>query len=83
MSGATARNIVQATQRFMINVERNLLDRTNWSIMLGLLEKYGPWPTMHKRFSEWKSSGLIEKIFHVIGEDADLEEISIDSIISR
>ena len=27
----------------------------------------------------WQKSGLIEKIFHELGEDADLEDISIDS----
>ena len=39
----------------------------------------GPWQTVYKRFAEWQKSGLIEKIFHELGEDADLEDISIDS----
>ena len=34
---------------------------------------------MYKRFKEWSESGLIEKIFHELGEDADLQDISIDS----
>ena len=34
---------------------------------------------MYKRFREWSDSGLIEKIFHELGEDADLQDISIDS----
>ena len=33
----------------------------------------------YKRFKEWSESGLIEKIFHELGEDADLQDISIDS----
>ena len=44
-----------------------------------LPERYGPWQTVYKRFKEWSESGLIEKIFHELGEDADLQDISIDS----
>ena len=32
-----------------------------------------------KRFKEWSENGLIEKIFHELGEEADLQDISIDS----
>ena len=41
------------------------------------LEKYSG--KAYKRFKEWSESGLIEKIFHELGEDADLQDISIDS----
>ena len=34
---------------------------------------------MYKRFRGWSESGLIEKIFHELGEDVDLQDISIDS----
>ena len=34
---------------------------------------------MYKQFKEWSESGLIERIFHELGEDADLQDISIDS----
>ena len=44
-----------------------------------LPERYGPWQTVFKRFVEWQKSGLIERIFHELGEDADVEDISIDS----
>ena len=44
-----------------------------------LPERYGPWQTVYKRFAEWQKSGLTEKIFHELGEDADLEHISMDS----
>ncbi len=42
-------------------------------------ERYGPWQTAYKRFREWSESGLIEKIFYELAEDADLQDISIDS----
>ena len=44
-----------------------------------LPERYGPWQTVYERFREWSESGLIERIFHELGEDADLQDISIDS----
>lgn len=44
-----------------------------------LPERYGPWQKVYRRFKEWSESGLIEKIFHELNEDADLQDISIDS----
>lgn len=34
---------------------------------------------VYKRFREWSESGLLEKIFHELCEDTDLQNISIDS----
>ena len=63
---------------------RDMLNGIFWIARSGgawrdLPERYGPWQTVYKRFVEWQKSGLIEKIFHELGEDADLEDISIDS----
>ena len=63
---------------------RDMLNGIFWIARRGvawrdLPERYGPWQTVYKRFVEWQKSGLIEKIFHELGEDADLEDISIDS----
>ena len=63
---------------------RDMLNGIFWIARSGaawrdLPERYGPWQTVYKRFAEWQKSGLIEKIFHELGEDADLEDISIDS----
>lgn len=44
-----------------------------------LPEQYEPWQMVCKRFKEWSEKGLIEKISHELGEDADLQKISIDS----
>ena len=62
---------------------REMLNGIIWIARSGaawrdLPERYGPWQTVYKRFVEWQKSGLIEKIFHELGEDADLEDISID-----
>ena len=63
---------------------REILNGIFWIARSGapwrdLPERYGPWQTVYKRFREWSKSGLIEKIFHELGEDADLQDISIDS----
>ncbi len=63
---------------------RDILNGIFWIARSGaawrdLPERYGPWRTVYKRFVEWQKSGLIEKIFHELGGDADLEDISIDS----
>ena len=63
---------------------RLFLEAVLWIVRTGspwrdLPERYGPWQTVYKRFREWSESGLIERIFHELGEDADLQDISIDS----
>lgn len=63
---------------------RDMLNGIFWIARSGapwrdLPERYGPWQTVYKRFKEWSESGLIEQIFHELGEDADLEYISMDS----
>lgn len=63
---------------------REILNGIFWIARSGaawwnLPERYGPWQTAYKQFREWSESGLIEKIFHELAEDAELQDISIDS----
>lgn len=63
---------------------RELLNAILWITHSGaawrdLPERYGAWQTAYKRFVQWLESGLLEKIFHELSLDADLENISIDS----
>lgn len=44
-----------------------------------LPERYGAWQTVYKRFLQWQEAGLLERIFHDLRADADLQDISIDS----
>lgn len=44
-----------------------------------LPEWYGACQTVYKRFVQWQGTGLLERNFHDLGEDADLQDISIDS----
>ena len=42
-------------------------------------ERYGAWQTVYKRFVKWQTSGLLEQIFHDLGVEADLQDMSMDS----
>ena len=63
---------------------RQMLNGIVWIARSGaawrdLPERYGPWQTVYKRFVQWQTSGLLERIFHDLSTDADLQEISIAS----
>ena len=54
---------------------REMLNGIFWIARSGaawrdLPDRYGPWQTVYKRFKEWSER---------LGEDADLQDISIDS----
>lgn len=40
---------------------------------------YGKWYTVYARFAKWRKNGVWEMIFEKLAQDADLENISIDS----
>lgn len=44
-----------------------------------LPEYYGPWKTIYSRFRKWCDDGTLRKIFEILCEDCDMENISIDS----
>jgi len=46
-------------------------------------ERFGPWKAVHTRFSRWAASGVWEKVFRYLAEDADNEYAMIDSTIVR
>ena len=63
---------------------RQILNGILWIARSGaawrdLPERYGAWQTIYKRFVQWQEAGLLEHIFHDLGADADLQDISIDS----
>lgn len=41
--------------------------------------KTGPWKTAYSRFYKWRDDGTFQHIFAVLGEDADTENLSLDS----
>ena len=42
-------------------------------------ERYGPNQTVYSRFCKWRDNGTLLRIFRELNEDADFENISIDS----
>jgi transposase len=48
-----------------------------------LPERFGPWKAVHTRFSRWAKSGVWEKVFKHLAQDADNEYAMIDSTIVR
>jgi len=48
-----------------------------------LPECFGDWKNVHRRFSRWATSGVWERIFRRLAEDADNEYAMIDSTVVR
>ena len=46
-------------------------------------ERFGYFRVIHTRFSRWSKKGIWERIFKVLGEDADKEYAMIDATIIR
>ena len=44
-----------------------------------LPERYGSWSSLYDRFSRWSDLGVFEKVFDILGIDADMQDLSIDS----
>ena len=45
--------------------------------------RYGPHQTVYSCFCRWRDDGTLERIFHALGANAELEELSIDSTTSK
>ena len=48
-----------------------------------LPERFGDWKNVHRRFSRWAQSGVLEAVFAHLASDADNEYAMIDSTIVR
>ena len=44
-----------------------------------LPERYGPWQSVYARFAKWRDDGVLERVFSELSQDADAENLSIDS----
>ena len=44
-----------------------------------LPEAYGPWQSVYARFAKWRDDGTLERVFHTLSGDADMENLSVDS----
>ena len=48
-----------------------------------LPERFGGWKNVHRRFSRWAKTGVWERVFRHLAEDADNEYAMIDSTVVR
>ena len=48
-----------------------------------LPERYGHWKNVHRRFSRWSKTGVFDRIFRVLSEDADMEFLLMDGTIVK
>ncbi|MDB5769837.1 MAG: transposase [Burkholderia sp.] len=48
-----------------------------------LPERFGDWKNVHRRFSRWAQSGVLEVVFAHLASNADNEYAMIDSTIVR
>ena len=47
--------------------------------MVDLPERFGSWKTVYRRFCKWRDDGTLLKMSQSLNEDADYENLSIDS----
>ncbi len=45
--------------------------------------EFGPWSSVYVRFARWSDKQVWQNIFQVLREDADFEEVYLDSTIVR
>ncbi|MGH8545054.1 MAG: IS5 family transposase [Gammaproteobacteria bacterium] len=48
-----------------------------------LPEPFGPWNSVYQRFARWSKKGVWHRVFAALAEDADFEEVFLDSTIVR
>src|SRR6266404_2961718 len=48
-----------------------------------LPERFGPWKTVHSRFSRWNKQGVFERVLKAFADDADDESSIADSTCVR
>ena len=49
----------------------------------GLPERYGPWKTVYSRSCKWRDDGTFLRIFEVLTQDSDMENLSLDSTVVK
>lgn len=68
--------------------DRLMLNAILWLARSGagwedLPERYGPWKTVYSRFCKWRDDGTFLRIFEVLTQDSDMENLSLDSTIIK
>ena len=66
------------------NEDRPILNGILWIVRSGaawrdLPERYGAWSIVYSRFVQWQEEGLFDTILKELSEEADFQDMSIDS----
>jgi len=48
-----------------------------------LPEEFGPWNSVYQRFARWQKRGVWQQVFTDLADDADFEEVFLDSTVIR
>jgi transposase len=67
---------------------RLFLEAVLWIVRVGapgrdLPAGFGNWNSVFQRFRRWAKSGVFDRIFQVLAEDADFEYVIVDGTIVR
>ena len=61
------------------DVEWNALDRPKRRPVAGTARSLRPLAVMYARFAKWRDDGTLERVFHTLFGDEDMENLSMDS----
>ena len=80
--GSCLRRTEHHVRRQIARIIKNRLARSGagWQ---DLPERYGSWKTVYSRFCKWRDDGTFLRIFQELNQDADMENLSLDSTIIK
>lgn len=62
---------------------RLFVEAVLWVARTGMPPHFGRWNSVYQRFARWSRRGVWQKVFAQLAQDADFEEVFMDSTIVR